>query len=132
MQWALATSVGDLGLTEGFGSVFGSFSILGDLFFAAFRLVPHVGRGLVLAVLSATRLGSYFDAVFAGGLIGILAMILWGSWISLRPLYTDEHVSSTTAIAFIFIPIYAVPAGAVGVAILAVVQAGLRVVAKNG
>ncbi len=58
-------------------------------------------------------------------------MILWGSWVSLRPLYTDEHVSSTTAIAFIFIPMFAVATGALGAAVFAAAQAGLGRVAKN-
>ena len=131
VQWALAITVGGLGLIAGFGSAFGSFSFFGYLFFTAFRLIPYVGLGLVLAVLSATRFASYVSSVFAGGLTGILGMILWGSWLSLRPLYTDEHVSSTTAIAFIFIPTFAVPAGALGAAVFAAVQAGLGRAAKN-
>ncbi len=67
VQWVLAITVGGLGLIEGFGSAFGSFSIFGYLFFTAFRLVPYVGLGLVLAVLSRTRFGNSVRSVFAGG-----------------------------------------------------------------
>ena len=49
-----------------------------------------------------------------GGLFAIVITIVYLSWISLQPLYTDALVSSTTAIAFLFIPFYAVATGAVG------------------
>ena len=116
VQWALAVRVGGHTVTTGFEDAFKYFTPFGYLFLTAFRLVPYVGLGIILVVLSKTRLRDYCLPVFGGGLVGILTIILWGSWMAQRPYYTDEHVSSTTAIAFLFIPIYAVPAGAAGAA----------------
>lgn len=107
VQWALAVTVGHYSIAAGRADAFKYFTIGGYLFFTAFRLVPYVGLGGILIVLSRTRLKDYVLPVFIGGLIGILAMILWGSWTAQHPYYTGEHVSSTTAIAFLFIPIYA-------------------------
>jgi hypothetical protein len=68
---------------------------------------------MILIVLSKTRFKDYVPSVFVGGLVGVLAMVVWGSWMALLPLYTGAHVSSTTAISFLFIPVYAVPTGAI-------------------
>ena len=126
VQWALAVNVGGYSLAAGCHNAFTYFSLLGYLFFTAFRLVPYLVLGGVLVALSKTRFKDYIPAVFAGGLAGILAMIIWGSWVTLRPLYTGAHVSSTTAIAFLFIPIYAIPAGAIGALLFAALYTPLR------
>jgi len=39
----------------------------------------------------------------------------WSAWFAQHALYTDVHVSSTTAIAFIFIPLHAMVPGTIGV-----------------
>lgn len=132
VQWALAVRVGGHTVAAGFEDAFKYFTPVGYLFFTAFRLVPYIGLGVILIVLSKTRLKDYCVPVFAGGLIGILAIILWGSWMAQRPYYTEEHVSSTTAIAFLFIPIYAVPAGAIGAGLLAILYTPFRYVLRNG
>jgi len=119
VQWALAVRIGEHTVAAGFEDAFEYFTIPGYLFFTAFRLVPYTGLGIILVILSKTKLKNYVLPVFIGGLIGILAMILWGSWMAQRPYYTDEHVSSTTAISFLFIPVYAVATGAIGAAFLA-------------
>ena len=49
-----------------------------------------------------------------GGLLGIIFMIVLGSWEAQHAYYTVQHVSSTTAISFLFIPIYAIVTGFVG------------------
>ena len=131
VQWALAMRVGGHTVAAGFEDAFEYFTPFGYLFFTAFRLVPYVGLGIILFVLSRTKLKDYCLPVFAGGLVGILAIILWGSWMAQRPYYTDEHVSSTTAIAFVFIPIYAVPAGAVGAVLLAAIYTPFRILMKR-
>ncbi len=114
IQWALAVKIGKYTLSDGFKDAFKYFSFGGYLFFTAFRLIPYVALGIILTVLSKTKFSNYIFPVFIGGLIGILAIFVWGSWMSLRPFYTDEHVSSTTALAFIFIPLYSVPSGIIG------------------
>ena len=114
IQWALAVTVGGCSIAGGFVDAFNYFSVYGYLFLTAFRLVPYVGLGILLVILSHTRFRNYVSPVFIGGLAGILAMVVWGLWLAQRPYYTDEHVSSTTAIAFLFIPMFAIPAGAIG------------------
>ncbi len=126
VQWALAVQVGGHSVAAGFEDAFEYFTLFGYLFFTAFRFVPYVGLGIILVTLSKTRFKDYGLPVFVGGLIGILAMILWGSWMAQRPYYTDEHVSSTTAIAFLFIPIYAVPTGTIGAVLIAVLYTPFR------
>ena len=126
MQWALAVKVGGYTITDGFQDAFEYFTVFGYLFFTAFRLVPYVGLAIILFIISKTKWKDYVLPVFIGGLIGILAMILWGSWMAQSPYYTDEHVSSTTAIAFVFIPMCAVPTGVIGAALLAGIYTPIR------
>lgn len=132
VQWVLAVRVGGHTVAAGFEDAFEYFTLFGYLFFTAFRLVPYVGLGIILIILSKTKQKDYALPVFVGGVIGILAMILWGFWMVQRPYYTDEHVSSTTAIAFLFIPIYAVPAGAIGAALLAGIYTPIRFALRKG
>ncbi len=110
VQWALAMVVGKLGIVAGFKDAFEYFGIGGYLFFTGVRFIPYLILGATLSSL-ASRRPRWIPPLFYGGMAGILAMIIWGSWVSLRPYYTDEHVSSTTALAFLFIPIYAVFSG---------------------
>ena len=131
VQWTLAVRIGGYTIAEGFEDAFKYFTIFGYLFFTAFRLIPYVGLGIILVVLSKTGLKDYVFPVFTGGLIGILAMILWGSWMAQRPYYTDEHVSSTTAIAFLFIPFFAVPIGAIGAMLLVGFYTAIRYVLRR-
>lgn len=126
VQWALAIYVGGYSVTAGFADAYEYFTVSGYLFFTAFRLIPYVILSGVLALLSITKQKDYVLPVFVGGLLGILAMILWGSWEALRPIYTSEHVSSTTAVAFLFIPFYASGAGIIGAGLSAAVYTPVR------
>ena len=113
VQWALAVVVGRYTVVDGFKDAFEHFTIIGYIFSTAFRSIPYVLLGLVLNRISQTKLKDYFWPTFLGGLIGILTFIIWGLWMAMHPYYTDEHVSSTTAIAFVFIPMYALIPGAI-------------------
>ena len=126
LQWAVAVKVGGYAVSTGFQDAFKYFTVDGYLFFTAFRLLPYAGLGLALVLISRSRLSDYVLPVFAGGVVGILAMIVWGSWMALRPLYAGGHVSSTTAIAFIFIPLYAVLSGAIAALVAAAICTPLR------
>lgn len=126
VQWVLAIRVGGHSFAAGFKDAFEHFTILGYLFFTAFRLIPYAGLGIILFIISKTSLKDYILPVLIGGLVGILAMILGGSWMAMHSYYTDEHVSSTTALAFLFIPFYAVLTGTVGAALLAVIYTPVR------
>ncbi len=131
VQWALAIRVGGMAFDAGFNDAFEHFTISGYLFFTAFRMIPYVGLGVTLFILSKTRIRDYSLAVFYGGLVGILTILIWGSWEVQRPYYTGEHVSSTTAISFLFIPIYAIPAGLVGAVLLSVLYTPFRIMMKR-
>ncbi|MGA9575318.1 MAG: hypothetical protein WBS20_15365 [Lysobacterales bacterium] len=113
VQWALAVRVGKLGFMEGFSDAFQYFTLGGYAFFTAFRLIPY----LILAwvVKSSIKKKRKATAGIAwGGLLGIVLMITNASWAVLHPLYTEEHASSTTAIAFLFIPFFAIVTGVLG------------------
>lgn len=131
IHWFLAIKAGGLSVIEGFKEAFKYFSFLGYLFFTAFRLVPYVGLGIILGILSKTKFSDFVPLVFIGGLVGILAMIIWGSWTAQSPLYTDEHISSTSALAFIFIPMYSVPSGAAGAILFALLYMPFRFVNRE-
>ena len=119
--WMLAVSIGGLSILEGLAEAFMFFTIIGFLFTTAFRAIPYIGLGIVLIILSKTKLNGFVLPVFLGGLIGILGMIIWGLWVSLRPFYTDEHMSSTTGLVFIFIPFWACITGGLGMLVFSII-----------
>jgi hypothetical protein len=131
VQWALAVKIGGYSISGGFREAFKYFSIVGYLFFTAFRIVPYAGLAFLLFMLSKTKSKDYVLPVFIGGLLGILALLLWGFWTAQLPYYTGEHVSSTTAIAFVFIPIYACLSGGVGVLVSAAIYTPFRFLVKR-
>lgn len=126
IQWALAVSVGEHTIKSGFNNAFEYFTLLGYLFMTLFRLVPYISLALILSYLSRTGFKDYCFPVFIGGLIGILSFIIYGLWTSQHAYYTDEHVSSTTPISFLFIPIYAVPVGLLSAIVLAIIYTPVR------
>ena len=126
VQWSLAVRVGGYTLGDGFKDAFEYFTLGGYLFMTAFRLVPYVVLGSVVVVLSRSRWNDFVHPIFAGGVVGIIATIVWGLWTAQHAYYTEEHVSSTTAIAFLFIPLYAVVTGGVGSLLLACIYLPFR------
>ena len=131
VQWALAVHVGGYSVGAGFADAFAHFNMLGYVFFTTFRLVPYVLLGLLLAFLERTRFSDYSAPVLVGGFIGIVAMILVVTWGAQAPYYTDVRVSSTTALAFLFVPVYAVPAGLFGAALAAALYTPFRARLNN-
>lgn len=112
-QWMLAIWVGNMTVGDGFSDAFKYFTFFGYGFFTLFRLIPYVI--LALVVKSSIKKGRWATPGIAwGGLLGIALLIFYLSWSSLEPLYTEAHASSTTAIAFIFIPIFAIASGLIG------------------
>lgn len=113
VQWALAVLVGELSIIAGFNDAFGNFSLSGYAFFSAFRFIPY----LILAFIVKRYLIPKWptsSAIAWGGLCGIVVIIVWGSWSAMHAYYTDAQISSTTAIAFLFIPFYAIVGGLIG------------------
>ena len=126
IHWALAITVGNKSMADGFSDAFRHFSFWGYFFFTAFRLVPYVGLAISLVALSRSKYSDYVPVVLTGGLTGILYVIISGSWSALHPYYTDQQPSSTTALSFLFIPIIAIFSGAFGSALLAVLYMSFR------
>jgi hypothetical protein len=113
VQWMLAIQVGNMSVADGFSSAFKYFTVPGYAFFTAFRLIPY----LILAsvVKSSLKKERWTTMGIAwGGLLGVIFLIVLGSWDAQHAYYTDEHASSTTAISFLFIPIYAIVTGFIG------------------
>lgn len=113
VQWALAVQVGKLGFVEGFIDAYRHFTPGGWALLTAIRLVPYLILAWVVR-LSARKQGKATAGIAWGGFLGIVMMIAASYWAALHPMYTGEHVSSTTAIAFVIIPFYAVITGAMG------------------
>jgi hypothetical protein len=77
-------------------------------------LIPFVLLAM-LSFVAARRLSQRrLACVFLGGLLGILVYMIPAHVSIWYPLYSGEHVASTTAIAFLFIPFYCIPALAAG------------------
>lgn len=113
VQWALALRVGNLGLLEGFNDAYRYFTPAGWVMLTAIRLLPYLVLAWVVR-LSARKQSKVTLGVAWGGYLGIVLMIASSYWAALHPMYTGEHVSSTTAIAFVIIPFYAIITGALG------------------
>jgi len=111
----VAMVVGKLTVTDSISEVFKYFNWSGYSLTLKFRLVPYIALSIVLLIIGRTKKRHLFNPTFVGGLIGILGFMLPSMWLVLRPLYTAEHVSSTSPIAFLFIPIYCVPTMILGV-----------------
>jgi len=95
---------------------------------AMFGLIPFVALSLLLFDLSRKLTTPRFCFFTACGLIGILALMIPAHISVSRPLYTDEHASSTAVIAFLFIPFYCLATMGIGmsVACLSFIPAWIR------
>ena len=113
IHWLLAIFVENYGIVDGFKDAFKYFTFDGYLFFSVFRVIPYVILFIVIKALIKKKNKNYLGVAW-GSLVGILFLITWGSWSSLHSLYTDEHTSSTTAIVFLFLPIYSIVTGLIG------------------
>jgi hypothetical protein len=113
VAWVLAVFVGGYGVGAGFGRAFEYFTLDGYLLTTAARLVPYGLVGIVALVLFR-RGSAAAPGVAWGGLLGVFAIMVWGLWTAQYPLYAGGDVSSTTAIAFLIVPVYAIAGGLVG------------------
>jgi len=110
VSWMLAVFVGHYNLTDGFDRAFSVFTFEGYLFFLAFRGIPFAAL-LIVSSIFKNRFTKYINVMGWFWLIGIVLFLTYGYWDVQHSLYTDAKTSSTTAISFIFIPIYAVVVG---------------------
>lgn len=84
---------------------------------AILGLIPFVLLAGVLRYLSP-RLTTYrFTILLVFGMLGIFALMIPAHMSVWRPLYTADSMSSTAAIAFVFIPVYCVATMLVGLGV---------------
>jgi hypothetical protein len=113
VQWILAVIVGHHTVIDGFKDAFKHFSLNGYMFFTILRLVPYIILGIVVIILQR-KPKDITVGIAWGGLFGIVAMILYESVSALLPIYTGQHVSSTTGLVFLVIPFLAIVTGVIG------------------
>ncbi len=113
VQWALAVHVGNYGIVQGFKDAYEYFTLEGYAFFTAFRLVPYGFLGLTVWI-SVKKEYPTTPGIAWGGLAGIVFLIVSMSWEVQYDYYTDAHVSSTNALAFLVIPVFALVTGFAG------------------
>jgi len=115
-QWLLAIHVGGFSVEAGFNEAFKYFSLGGYLFSSFFRAIPYTL--LIIVVLSQTfKNDNAAKAIGWAGLVTISIYNMYGYWRAQHAYFTPEHVSSTTAMSLIFIPLYSVFFGAIACAI---------------
>lgn len=89
---------------------------------AVIGLIPFGILTVIVRALSSKLTRLHFCLFALCGLIGILALMVPAHVSVWRPLYTDEPVSSTSAIAFLFIPFYCTISMGVGIALAALIS----------
>lgn len=73
---------------------------------ALFGLIPFVVLSMVCFGVARRLEASRLACVAVGGLLGIISLMVWGHVVVWYPVYGGGHMSSTAAIAFIYIPFY--------------------------
>lgn len=79
-----------------------------------FGLIPFATLIVVINSFYNKLRRRRLDCIFYGGLAGILIITILGYFTVWYPLYSGGHSSSTDAIAFFFIPFYALFAMGIG------------------
>lgn len=120
-----AMTIGGRSLPEAMREAAGVNPLFGYLFFTAFRMVPYALLIGVCGWLSRGRGRRFLRPVLIGGCLGIAGFIAVASWMVVRPLFSEERVSSTAPLAFLAIPFYACISGAVVAGIAAAIRAAV-------
>lgn len=88
-----------------------------NLFFlAALGSIPFVVLIAILKVASTRLSPRRVSALLVGGLVGILALMVSTHIMVWYPMYGPGRMSSTSVLAFLFIPFYCIPTMFVGLA----------------
>ena len=98
VDWLLAITIGGYGFEASFEHIFRYSSPFAYFESAPFRLIPY----LLLTSLAAF-LGDYYSVHEK--------MAFWGYWGLNYPSYNGERLSSTAALALLFIPLHAIWVG---------------------
>jgi Na+/proline symporter len=120
-KFLLAIFVGNLEFSQAIERTFQYATAKSYLFSAGFRIIPFVAIGLFAAKSSVTKsiigkVGIWIITLFT------ISFILYGYLGMQHSLFTDEHTSSTSALALIWIPIWAFLFVVVGAVALVVVS----------
>ena len=82
-----------------------------------FGLFPFIILIWIISPISRKINGKRLNCIFWGGLIGILLPMITGHVAVWYPLYGGGHASSTSVIAFFFIPFYCIVTMGIGLLI---------------
>ncbi|MFN2541989.1 MAG: hypothetical protein ABR514_07460 [Chthoniobacterales bacterium] len=117
--FALETTVGRIAFTQALADVASRQFGEGENLFllAVVSLIPFLVLSIFCLIAARFLPPARLVAVLLGGLVGILALMVPAHVSAWWPIYAGGHVSSTSAIAFLFIPIYCIGALAVGLVI---------------
>jgi quinol-cytochrome oxidoreductase complex cytochrome b subunit len=112
-KFLLAIFVGRLELLDAYERTFQYPSIDSYLFSASFRAIPFLALSIFAAKSKASS--SRAGRIMIWGLAFFIAsFVFYGYWGMQHSLFTDEHTSSTSALAIIWIPIWALLISVIG------------------
>ncbi|MGM0525595.1 MAG: hypothetical protein ACQEQ8_05305 [Pseudomonadota bacterium] len=120
-SWLLAIFVGDLDMQQAYARTFRFASFDSYLLTASFRAIPYIALAL-LAAKSKLSLSANGQSILWLMLIALAGFHLYGYWGMQYALFTPDHASSTSALAAIFIPIWALVIGSAGYALFYIVS----------
>ena len=120
-KFLLAVFVGHLEFNSAVERTFQYSTIDSYLFSAGFRAIPFIVLGLFAAIskLSLTAFGRIGIWII---MLLNTSFILHGYWGMQHSLFTDAHTSSTSALALIWIPIWASFLTIIGCMVLVVIS----------
>lgn len=84
---------------------------------ALFGFIPFAILIGILFRVSRTLTARRVYCLLVGGILGILALMIYGHVSIWYPLYGGGHMSSTAVIGFIFIPFFCIPTMLAGLAL---------------
>ena len=111
--WVMQMVLGHKAPATAFRLAFADATLGGFAFFAAFRIAPFLAFALVAYLLDRSRARVPHELGFLSALLACAATMIFASWDVFRPLFAHTHFSSTSGLAFLFIPFYAGLIGAV-------------------
>lgn len=120
-KFLLAVFVGHLEFTSAVERTFQYSTIDSYLFSAGFRAIPFIVLGL-FAAKSQLSLSAFGQVGIWTIMLLKTSFILYGYWGMQYSLFTDAHTSSTSALAILWIPIWATFFTIIGCIVLVVIS----------
>ena len=116
-KFALALLVGEMDLSGAYERTFRYFSLDGYIDAATYRSIPYVALALFSA-RSKLRQFSLGRSVLWALVFCLAAFHFSGYWSMQHSMFTPAHTSSTSTLAIVFIPIWALIYGVLGYVLL--------------